>query len=151
MDFYDAPRALRGDLAQNNRPLARAFPREARRLHEPEGALTAELPGPVLGARGSAPAGATISRSPSPSKRVPRDAARLSPEPADAESTSRGGFTVLRSSKSRPRTSVEQYCTLSDISRLDQSKWPDGAVFKILKDALDKANGGKRNNFLLVV
>lgn len=33
-----------------------------------------------------------------------------------------------------------------DISRFDQAKWGDGAVFKILKDALDKANGGKRNN-----
>jgi hypothetical protein len=40
---------------------------------------------------------------------------------------------------------------LGDISRLDQSKWPDGAVFKTLKDALDKANGGKSNKFLLVV
>ncbi|MGA3327789.1 MAG: hypothetical protein ABSF45_25295 [Terriglobia bacterium] len=33
-----------------------------------------------------------------------------------------------------------------DVSRFDQSKWGDGVVLKILKDALDKANGGKRNN-----
>jgi predicted nucleic acid-binding protein len=33
-----------------------------------------------------------------------------------------------------------------DISRFDQSKWGDGVVFKMLKGALDKANGGKRSN-----
>jgi predicted nucleic acid-binding protein len=33
-----------------------------------------------------------------------------------------------------------------DISRFDQSKCGDGVFFKILKDALHTANGGKRNN-----
>ena len=33
-----------------------------------------------------------------------------------------------------------------DISRLDHAKWGDGVVFKVIKDALDIANSGKRNN-----